>query len=130
GLACPPRRARRHRRGLRRHAGAAGRVAGQAGLAMIRAACRRARAAAFLAVALAMVSSAPARANWTASGQFLYRDRQQDLNGFTGVEPDLPTRHVDVQIVDTVANTVLASGATDANGFYSIAVTDAQTRTV
>jgi hypothetical protein len=72
----------------------------------------------------------PAQANWIATGQFLYRDREQNLEGFTGVETDRPARRVDVQIVDAQTSAVLAEGATDAAGFYSIPVVDAQTRNV
>jgi len=67
---------------------------------------------------------------WTASGTCLYRDRQQDASGFTGVEPDLPARHVDVQVVDNVTAAVLATGATDAAGHFAIVVPDAATRDV
>jgi hypothetical protein len=78
----------------------------------------------------AVLGAAPASADWIASGQFLYRDREQNLVGFTGVETNRPARRVDVQIVDATTSAVLASGATDAAGFYSIPVVDAQTRNV
>ncbi len=69
-------------------------------------------------------------ATWTASGRFLYRDRLQDLSGFTGAEPDRPARRVDVQIIDATTSAVLATGATDGDGFYSIPVSDTQVRSV
>jgi hypothetical protein len=69
-------------------------------------------------------------ATWTASGTCLYRDREQDATGFTGVEPDRPARRVDVQVVDNVTAAVLATGATDAAGHFAIAVNDAATRDV
>lgn len=74
--------------------------------------------------------TASARADWVASGTFLYRDRVQDLAGFTGAEPDRPARRVDVQILDATTSAVLATGATDTAGAYSIPVTDAQVRNV
>ncbi|MEP7027657.1 MAG: FG-GAP-like repeat-containing protein, partial [Candidatus Eisenbacteria bacterium] len=73
---------------------------------------------------------ASAAGTWTASGQFLYHDREQDLGGFTGVEPNLPARRVDVQVVDATTSAALATGATDGSGNYSILVTDALTRNV
>ncbi len=82
------------------------------------------------AAAFAAGAASPAWADWVATGQFLYRDRVQDLSGFTGSEPDRPARRVDVQIVDATTSEVLANGATEANGFYSILVPDAQVRSV
>jgi hypothetical protein len=81
---------------------------------------------AFLALALA----APARADWHASGQFFYHDREQNLTGFTGVEPDKPARRVDVQVLDANTSAVLATGATALDGSYNVLVTDASTRNV
>ena len=91
----------------------------------------RAIALAALVVALlAPFAAAPARADWVASGRFLYKDRVQDLTGFTGSEPDRPARRVDVQILDATTSAVLATGATDGDGYYSIPVIDAQVRNV
>ena len=84
-------------------------------------------AAAILAGAFAVT---PARADWIATGQFLYRDRVQDLTGFTGAEPSLPARRVDVQILDATTSAVLATGATGVDGTFSIPVVDAQVRSV
>jgi hypothetical protein len=84
----------------------------------------------FAAVLATTTAATPARADWVATGTFQYRDRVQDLSGFTGSEPDRPARHVDVQVYDGTTNAVLASGATDAAGAYSIPVVDAQVRTV
>ncbi len=80
-----------------------------------------------------LASSAPTfrlAASWTASGRFLYRDREQDLAGFTGAEPDRPARYADVQVLDATTSALLATGATDGNGFFSIPVTDTQVRSV
>ena len=44
---------------------------------------------------VALGAAGAARANWTASGQFLYVDREYDLSGFTGSEPNLPVRLAD-----------------------------------
>jgi hypothetical protein len=71
--------------------------------------------------------------NWTATGTFRYVDRGFDETGFTGAEPALPIRFANVEIRDANANgakALLATGATDANGNFSIAVTDNKTRTV
>jgi hypothetical protein len=67
---------------------------------------------------------------WLATGQCLYKDREQDLTGFTGVEPNRPARRVDVQVVDATTNAVLATGATDGSGNFAIPVPDAMTRNV
>ena len=78
-----------------------------------------------------LVASAPAvAANWIASGQFSFRDREFNQNGFTGVEPLLPARFVDVEVVDAGSGTVLASGATTSTGSFSITVTDSSVRNV
>ena len=82
------------------------------------------------AFALLACAAGPALANWQASGQFYYRDREQDFDGFTGTEPDRPARRVDVQVLDATTGIVLATGATDGNGFFSFNVVDAQTRNV
>lgn len=73
---------------------------------------------------------AAASADWVASGSFHYRDREQDLDGFTGATVDRPARLVDVQIFDANTSAVLATGATDLTGAYSIPVTDASVRDV
>ena len=77
-----------------------------------------------------VLAPASTQGAWIASGQFLYHDREQDATGFTGVEPDRPARRVDVQVFDATTSLVLATGATDASGNYSIPVTDALTRNV
>jgi hypothetical protein len=72
-------------------------------------------------------------ANWTATGTFRYIDREFDQTGFTGSEPPLPVRFATVEVRDANAkggSALLATGATDANGNYSIAVSDNKTRTV
>jgi len=71
--------------------------------------------------------------NWTASGTFRYIDREFDQSGFTGAEPALPIRFANVEVRDAKAkggSALLATGATDANGNFTIAVTDNKTRTV
>jgi hypothetical protein len=70
-----------------------------------------------------------AAADWTATGQFNYTDRLYDLSGFTDTLVR-PVREADVQVYDTTTLAVLASGATDSSGNFSIAVTDAETRNV
>jgi len=82
-----------------------------------------------IAVVLAAATSG-ALANWTASGIATYRDRPFDPNGFTGVEPLLPVRFADVEVVDAGTSSVLASGATSASGAFSIPVTDNTVRNI
>jgi len=77
--------------------------------------------------------SGSAMAAWTATGQFFYADRVFNETGFTGVEPPLPIRLADVEIVDanlSGKNAVLATGVTDLQGNYSIFVVDNKTRAV
>ena len=75
------------------------------------------------------LGAAPAAADWTASGRFQYTDRLYDINGFTGTSIR-PVREADVQVFDLNTQAVLASGATDANGDFSLFVVDATTRDV
>ncbi|MCZ6832195.1 MAG: hypothetical protein O7F11_00465, partial [Acidobacteria bacterium] len=80
---------------------------------------------------LAAGVATPALADWTASGTFQYADREFDQTGFTGAEPVLPVRLADIEIVDAALNgrkAILATGATDENGVYSIVVRDRKTR--
>src|SRR2546428_2017304 len=83
----------------------------------------------FFAAAFSLLPTA-AWANWTASGKFMYVDRDYDQTGFTGSQPSLPIRYADVQIVDANSKAQLAKGPTDANGNFSIAVVDSKTRNV
>ncbi|HEV8336946.1 MAG TPA: MopE-related protein [Candidatus Polarisedimenticolia bacterium] len=72
-------------------------------------------------------------ANWTASGTFRYTDREFDQNGFTGVEPPVPIRLATVEVRDANQSGnkgLLATTATDANGNFSVLVSDTKTRTV
>ncbi|HVQ34847.1 MAG TPA: hypothetical protein VMT33_02465, partial [Candidatus Bathyarchaeia archaeon] len=71
-----------------------------------------------------------ARANWTASGTFSYRDREFDQTGFTGATPTRPIRLGDIEIVDASSGAVLASTATSQTGTFSVNVVDSQTRNV
>jgi hypothetical protein len=72
-----------------------------------------------------LVATGPVLAfNWTASGSFKYQDREFDQNGFTGVTPSLPIRFakVEVRFKQGGGTNLLATGATDGNGNYSIDV--------
>jgi hypothetical protein len=80
-----------------------------------------------------LVSIGLSYANWTATGTFRYIDREFDQTGFTGAEPPLPIRFANVEVRDANANggkALLATGATDANGNFSVVVSDNKTRTV
>lgn len=91
---------------------------------------RRMNAGRMAAALLVLTLPSLALANWTASGRFVYQDRVQDQTGFTGVDPQKAMRFVDVQIIDSSGTKLLAKGATNANGDFSIVVTDSKTRTV
>jgi hypothetical protein len=82
--------------------------------------------ATFLLLAGARLSFA---GTFTISGQFLYEDRIWNQNGYTGTVQNLPIRRADVEVVKSPANTVMATGSTDANGNYSIVVSG-QTGTI
>jgi len=76
-----------------------------------------------------VVMTSMAAADWTATGRFNYTDRLYDLSGFTGTLVR-PVREADVQVYDITTLAVLASGATDSTGNFSIVVTDVETRDV
>ncbi|HZE88334.1 MAG TPA: PPC domain-containing protein, partial [Verrucomicrobiae bacterium] len=88
------------------------------------------RAPILLALAAALLAAPPALANWTATGTASYRDREFGTTGFTGVEPLLPVRFADVEIVDASTSSVLASGSTNAAGAFSLTVVDNSNRNV
>ncbi|NUP89529.1 MAG: lamin tail domain-containing protein [Candidatus Sumerlaeia bacterium] len=88
----------------------------------------RASTRAGLVLAL-LASGGNAHADWIATGRFEYIDRTYGLAGFTGTLIR-PVREADVQIFDVSSNAVLAQGATNATGDFSIPVPDSQTRTV
>jgi len=79
---------------------------------------------------LAVLLAPAVLADWTATGTVFYRDREFDPTGFTGVEPLLPVRYADVEVVDANSGSTLGQGATDAGGGFSIQVTDTETRDV
>ena len=70
-----------------------------------------------LALCLAASGAAPVFADYNVSGRFLYVDREFDSNGFTGVEPQVPIRFADVQVVS--GNKIMAASATDGQGLFS-----------
>jgi len=80
-----------------------------------------------------LLATGVVHANWTATGTFRYVDREFDQTGFTGAEPPLPVRFATVEVRDFNANgtkALLATGATNASGAFSIAVSDSKVRTV
>ncbi len=79
---------------------------------------------------LLVATGAAVSADWTATGSVSYRDREFDTTGFTGVEPLLPARFVDLDVVDAGSGSVIGFGATDGQGLFSISVTDNNTRNV
>ena len=92
---------------------------------------RRARLA--LLTLAAAAAALPASANWTATGSMFYQHREWDQTGFTDSMTTLPVRFADVEVIDPTksgSKMHLAWGKTDANGAFSVAVTDSSTRTV
>ncbi|MDZ7267035.1 MAG: T9SS type A sorting domain-containing protein [candidate division KSB1 bacterium] len=77
-----------------------------------------------------LAAAAGVRADYKVTGRFLYQDLEFDRKGFTGVRPDKPIRLADVLILDTSTNSVVARGATDLNGEFSITVNDNAIRTI
>ncbi len=69
-------------------------------------------------------------ADYTVTGRFAYQDLKLDIRGFTGEKPERPIRLADVLIMDTSTGEVLAQGATDRNGDFSIRVVASQSRDV
>jgi hypothetical protein len=58
--------------------------------------------------------------NTTVSGKIQYEDREYDRNGFTTVRPPKAVRFALVEVVETSNSLPVATGATDADGNYSI----------
>jgi hypothetical protein len=81
-----------------------------------------------LAALLLAASVVPALADYNVSGRFLYVDREFDANGFTGVEPQLPIRFADVQVMD--GTKIVGAGVTDAAGNFVFHVVDSRTRDI
>jgi hypothetical protein len=82
---------------------------------------------------LILLAAGQAHADWTASGTFQYVDREYDATGFTGVQTSRPVREADVEVVDanaTASKAVIAKGATDRQGGFSIVVRDSKVRDV
>ncbi len=79
---------------------------------------------------LIVAAGAAAHANWTASGIVNYQDREFDQTGFTGVQPLLAARFVDIEVVDAQNGSVIGSGATNGLGAFSFTVNDGRTRNI
>jgi hypothetical protein len=81
------------------------------------------RFAAFLSFSIVsqiIFSAVPARADYTATGKFVYEDREFNLNGFTADRPQRPIRFAEVRIM--AGDQELAKGATNAAGEFSVNV--------
>ncbi|MGH2651613.1 MAG: PPC domain-containing protein, partial [Actinomycetota bacterium] len=81
-----------------------------------------------LGLVLAAAFVPAAFADYTVSGRFLYVDREFDLSGFTGVEPQRPIRFADVQIIDGAK--IVGAGVTDAGGNFFLSVQDTRVRDI
>lgn len=82
-----------------------------------------------LPVVLVLASGPAAFADWIASGSFHYTNRLYSSSGWTGTNV-LPIRRADVQVYDLNTLAVLAEGATDETGAYSLLVLDGAVRDV
>src|SRR5437016_10544598 len=83
------------------------------------------RARVILGTALAALCLAAGTAGaFTVTGRFLYEDRIWNKDGYTGAVQNLPIRHAKVEVVNLIGGGALASGSTDAGGFYSLVVTN------
>src|SRR5437773_1341974 len=83
---------------------------------------------ALLGLALLVWSCVPALADYNVSGRFVYIDREFDINGFTGVEPQQPVRFATVEVVE--GTKIVGSGVTDSTGNFVFRVTDTRTRDI
>ncbi len=81
-----------------------------------------------LALLLSACGAAPGLADYAVSGRFLYVDREFDGSGFTGVEPQLPVRFADVQVVS--GNKILGFGVTDGQGDFLLVVQSRTTQDI
>jgi hypothetical protein len=81
-----------------------------------------------LGLALAALATTTVLADYEVTGRFMYLDREFDPTGFTGVEPQLPIRFADVQVVD--GSKIVGSGVTDANGNFVFTVQDSRVRDI
>ncbi|MGE3166683.1 MAG: lamin tail domain-containing protein [Planctomycetota bacterium] len=79
--------------------------------------------------AAAVLTPISVRADWTATGSFEYVDRLYSLSGWTGTASQ-PIRRADVQVYDLVSLEVLATGATDGSGAFTLLVVDNAVRDV
>jgi parallel beta-helix repeat protein len=66
--------------------------------------------------------TAPAFADYTASGNFVYEDKIFTTSGFTDAIQYRPIRHADVRIVDVSTGAIIATSATNQNGDFSITI--------
>lgn len=83
-----------------------------------------------LAILALFSTTLPAVADYTVTGACAYVDREFDVNGFTGNEPVLPVRHVDVQVIDTQGTKIVGSGVANAAGNFTFPVVDNKTRNI
>ncbi len=83
---------------------------------------------ALLGLALLAWSCVPALADYNVSGRFVYVDREFDINGFTGVEPQQPIRFASVEVVE--GTKIVGSGVTDSTGNFVFHVIDNRTRDI
>ena len=83
---------------------------------------------AITAVLAGCAATGPVLADYNVSGRWLYVDREFDVNGFTGAEPQRPIRFADVQVID--GTKIVGAGVTDADGNFVFGVQDTRTRDI
>ena len=77
---------------------------------------------------LSAVLATPAFGDYQVNGRFMYVDREFDATGFTGVEPQLPIRFADVQVVDGAK--IIGTGVTNANGDFLLTVQESRVKDI
>ena len=87
------------------------------------------RIAPFLLLAASIATMAtPAFGDYEVRGRFTYVDREFDASGFTGIEPQLPIRFADVQVV--AGSKIVGAGVTDANGDFLFTVLETRVKDI
>jgi hypothetical protein len=71
-------------------------------------------------------AAAPALADYSVSGRFMYVDRPFGPGGFTGAQVTMPIRFADVQVIE--GTKIVGAGVTDAGGNFLFHVQDTRTR--
>ncbi len=74
-----------------------------------------------LPAALLLLVAAATAQDFSASGTFLYADKEWGWDGWTGALVERPVRRADVRVLDAATGRVLGRGLTDGEGAFDIA---------